>query len=305
MTSGMCLRTVGLSVATVSWWLAFAPPTPSEQVSAGVDGYRIVNIYPHDPDAYTQGLIFRDGFLYESTGLNGKSTLRKVRLETGEAVQQHRLDRVYFGEGLTEWKGELIQLTWRSQVVFVYDLASLAPRRTLAYPGEGWGLTHDGKALILSDGSAQLRFLDPATLHELERVTVVDGKVPVKELNELEYVGGEVLANVWHTNRIARIAPQTGRVTGWIDLRGLLSPVYRLDPEAVLNGIAYDAARKRLFVTGKLWPKLFEIQIVTRRGRAAAERRRNPAVAGSGVWGPVWIGGADAWQLGRQRARGI
>ena len=242
---------------------------------AVVDGYRIVNVYPHDPDAYTQGLIYRDGFLFESTGLNGRSTLRKVRLETGQVVQQHRLDRVYFAEGLTEWKGQLVQLTWQSQIAFVYDLVSLAPRRTMTYSGEGWGLTHDGRALILSDGSDQLRFLEPTTMREIRRITVRSGNAPVRELNELEYVNGEVYANVWHTDRIARISPQSGRVIAWIDLRGLLSPMYRLDPEAVLNGIAYDAGRKRLFVTGKLWPKLFEIEIVPRR-RGPANGRLHP-----------------------------
>ena len=239
---------------------------------AAADGYRIVNVYPHDPDAYTQGLIYRDGFLFESTGLNGRSTLRKVRLETGQVVQQHRLDRVYFAEGLTEWKGQLVQLTWQSQIAFVYDMESLAPLRTIAFSGEGWGLTHDGRVLILSDGSEQLRFLEPTTMREIRRITVRSGNAPVRELNELEYVNGEVYANVWHTDRIARISPQSGRVIGWIDLRGLLSPVYRLDPEAVLNGIAYDAGRKRLFVTGKLWPRLFEIEIVPPKGRPARRR---------------------------------
>jgi len=268
----MRLRVGGFVVAAASGWLAAAPLSPPAQMPAAADGYRIVNVYPHDPDAYTQGLIYRDGFLFESTGLNGRSTLRKVRLETGQVVQQHRLDRVYFAEGLTEWKGQLVQLTWQSQIAFVYDMVSLAPLRTIAFSGEGWGLTHDGRVLILSDGSEQLRFLEPTTMREIRRITVRSGNAPVRELNELEYVNGEVYANVWHTDRIARISPQSGRVIGWIDLRGLLSPVYRLDPEAVLNGIAYDAGRKRLFVTGKLWPRLFEIEIVPPKGRPARRR---------------------------------
>ena len=254
-----------LGLAATFWWLAPAGSEPAAQQRSVVDGYRVVHSYPHDPDAYTQGLIYRDGFLFESTGRNGRSTVRRVKLETGEVVQQRRVDSAHFAEGLTEWNGQLVQLTWRSNVAFVYDLVSLAPRRTFDYPGEGWGLTHDLQSFILSDGTDALRFLNPDTFRETRRVAVRDGSVPVKDLNELEWVRGEIYANVWHTDRIARIAPQSGRVTGWIDLRGLLSSVIRLDAEAVLNGIAYDAARNRLFVTGKLWPKLFEIEVVPRR----------------------------------------
>lgn len=231
------------------------------QSQAPVYGYRIVNTYPHDPQAYTQGLIYRDGFLFESTGLNGRSTLRKVRLETGEVVQQEIVDQQYFAEGLTDWDGRLVQLTWESNLGFLYDLASFKLLGTFKYSGQGWGLTHDRKHLIMSDGSEYLRFLNPETLQEAGRVAVKDGGVPVKDLNELECVQDEVYANVWHTDRIARIAPQSGQVTAWIDLHGLLPRVYQLGPEAVLNGIAYDAVQKRLFVTGKLWPKLFEIKI--------------------------------------------
>ena len=235
------------------------------QPPAPVQSYRVVKAYPHDAAAYTQGLVYRDGFLYESTGLNGRSSLRKVKLETGEVVQQRSVDRTYFAEGLAEWDGQLIQLTWQSNVAFVYDLATFAPRGTLHYTGEGWGLTRDREGFILSDGTDQLRFLDPKTFREIRRVRVTDRGSPVRDLNELEYIRGEVYANVWHTDRIARISPQTGRVTGWIDLRGLLSSGYRLDAEAVLNGIAHDAASNRLFVTGKLWPRLFEIEIVPRK----------------------------------------
>jgi glutaminyl-peptide cyclotransferase len=256
---------IALTLVGVSWWLALAPPRGVAQSRAVVDGYRVLKVYPHDSGAYTQGLIYRDGFLFESTGLNGQSTLRKVRLETGEVVQQRRLDKAYFAEGLTEWNGQLVQLTWRSNIAFVYDLASFAPRRALRYTGEGRGLTRDREGFILSDGTAQLRFLHPDTFDEVRRVTVTGG-VPVRDSNELEYIRGEVYANVWHTDRIARISPQSGRVMGWIDLRGLMSTGYRLDPEAVLNGIAYDAAKNRLFVTGKLWPRLFGIEVVPRKG---------------------------------------
>jgi glutamine cyclotransferase len=229
-----------------------------------LQGYRVVNAYPHDSHAYTQGLIYRDGFLFESTGLNGRSTLRKVKLETGEVIRQVAIDSAYFAEGLTDWNGQLVQLTWQSHIGFLYDLATFNVARTFTYSGEGWGLTHDRTRLIMSDGSESLRFLDPKTLRETGRVTVRDGSLAIKNLNELEYVRGEIFANIWHTDRIARIAPESDRVTGWIDLRGLLSQVYRLEPEAVLNGIAYDEVHDRLFVTGKLWPKLFEIRLERR-----------------------------------------
>jgi len=242
-----------------SWGDESAAQTPSSTY-----GYRIVNTYPHDPQAFTQGLIYRDGFLFESTGRNGRSSLRKVRLETGEVVQQERIDPQYFSEGLTDWNDRLIQLTWQSNLGLVYDLATFTLQSTFRYPGEGWGLTGDRTRLIMSDGSDTLRFLDPTTFRELGRVSVRDGSVSVKNLNELEYVRGEIYANVWQTDRIARISPESGRVVGWIDLAGLLSTAYLSDPDAVLNGIAFDAEHDRLFVTGKLWPRLFEIQVERR-----------------------------------------
>lgn len=232
-----------------------------------VDTYRVLKVYPHDPTAFTQGLIYRDGVLYESTGSHQgrQSTLRKVKLETGEVLQTQRVDPQHFGEGLAEMNGQLVQLTWQSNVAFAYDLATFALRKTFKYTGEGWGLTGDGKRFILSDGTEHLRFFDPSTFLERGRVTVTDGGQPVKNLNELEFVKGEIYANVWHTDRIARIAPQTGRVLGWIDLTGLMAG-YRLDDgEAVLNGIGHDPATNHLFVTGKLWPRLFEIEIVQGR----------------------------------------
>jgi glutamine cyclotransferase len=251
-----------LTLASLLCGLALAcSPELAAQSAAPVDSYRVVKVYPHDAGAYTQGLIYRDGFLYESTGLNGRSSLRKVRLETGEVVQQLRIDRAHFAEGLADWKDSLVQLTWRSNVAFVYELTSFVPRRTFSYSGEGWGLTHDGQRFILSDGTDQLRFLDPDTFREIRRIAVTDGRTSIRDLNELEYVRGEIYANVWHTDRIARISPETGRVIRWIDLRGLMSGGFKLDDEAVLNGIAHDAARNRLFVTGKLWPRLFEIEV--------------------------------------------
>ena len=227
-----------------------------------VDGYKIINTYPHDHSAFTQGLVYVDGHLYESTGREGHSSIRMVDLSTGWVLKEYDLTPDYFGEGLTDWGSNLIQLTWTSGVAFEYDRSTFTLRRTFHYTGEGWGLTHDATALILSDGSPNLRFLDPNTFREIRRLTVRDDKGPVQNLNELEYVHGEIYANIWHSDRIARISPRTGRVLGWIDLTGLLKPGDVSDPEAVLNGIAYDSKADRLFVTGKLWPKLFEIKIV-------------------------------------------
>lgn len=262
------VRLCALLVALAPLWLlGDSPAGLVAQKSASVDSFQMVKAFPHDPAAYTQGLIYRDGFLFESTGLIGQSTLRKVKLETGEVVQRHRLEPPYFGEGLAAWKQQLVQLTWQSNIAFVYDRVTFTPRRTFSYPGEGWGLTEDGTQFVLSDGTDVLRFLDPETFREVRRVNVKDGSAPVRNLNELEFVRGEIYANVWHSDRIARISPKTGHVTGWIDLRGLMSTGYRLDPEAVLNGIAYDAAANRLFVTGKLWPRLFEIRVVAAKHR--------------------------------------
>ena len=227
-------------------------------------GFQVVRSYPHDRAAFTQGLIVRDGFFYEGTGLNGRSSLRKVKLDTGEVVRLKALDPQYFGEGITEWQGTLLQLTWQSEIGFVYDAVTFERTKTFSYKGEGWGLTHDGRRLILSDGTPTLRFLDPATFKETGAVTVRDARGRVEDLNELEFVKGEIFANVWQTDRIARIDPKDGRVTGWIDLSGLLSAAERGTPDAVLNGIAYDAAADRLFVTGKLWPRVFEIKLVRR-----------------------------------------
>jgi len=234
---------------------------PANRKAPDVYSYRIVKAYPHDPLAYTQGLVYHDGFLYESTGLNARSSLRKVKLETGDVLQQRLVDPMYFAEGLAAWNGRIVQLTWQSGVGFIYDLDGFKLRRTFRYAGEGWGLTYDGSRFIMSDGSDSLRLFDPGTLRENGRIAVREGDVPVWNLNELEYIRGEVYANVWHSDRIARISPESGAVVGWIELTGLLPAEHRLSPEAVLNGIAYDAERDRLFVTGKLWPKLFEIKL--------------------------------------------
>lgn len=233
--------------------------------------YTIVNVYPHDPDAFTQGLIYHKGVLYESTGLYDKSSLRRVELETGKVLQQIKLDKSYFGEGITLWQDRIIQLTWEERIGFVYNRENFKKIRNFTYKTEGWGITDDGQRLIMSDGTNTLHFLDPHTFNEIGSIQVRDGETPVEKLNELEYVNGEIFANVLPTDWIARISPATGRVLGWIDLSGILELESELgegDLPGELNGIAYDEQGNRLFVTGKCWPKLFEIKLVPepRRG---------------------------------------
>jgi len=225
--------------------------------------YRIVNSFPHDRGAFTQGLIFDEGFFYESSGLYGQSSLRKVEIATGSVPQKVDVSAQYFAEGLALWQDSLIQLTWQSHIGFVYDKVTFDLERDFSYTTEGWGLTHDGSRLIMSDGTANLYFLDPATFKVVSQVEVRDNGMPVVRLNELEYIDGKVYANVWQTDKIAIIDPADGQVSAWIDLTGLLSTA-QASPVAVdvLNGIAYDAAGKRLFVTGKLWPLVFEIELV-------------------------------------------
>jgi len=245
-------------LAALSW----AAPA-NAQASGHRDTYQIVHEYPHDPEAFTQGLVYVDGHLYESTGRKGKSSIRMVDLQTGKVLQHYDLPAEYFGEGLTDWGSNLVQLTWTSKTGFVYDRFSLALRRTFRFEGEGWGLTHDNKQLILSDGTPVLRFLDPQSFSEIRRVSISDERGrPVTDVNELEYVHGEIYANIWHRDQIVRISPQTGKILGRIDLTGLMDTNRPTDPDAVLNGIAYDSKDDRLFVTGKFWPKLFEIKII-------------------------------------------
>ena len=216
-----------------------------------------------------------DGHLYESTGRNGKSSIRMVDLTTGRVLQHYDLAAKYFGEGLTSWSSELIQLTWQAETGFVYDRFSFAPKRTFHYPGEGWGLTHDAKSLILSDGTPVLRFLDPQSFSEIKRISVRDEQGhPVSNINELEYIHGEIYANVWQTDKIVRISPRTGKILGWLDFSGLMDKSQLADPDSVLNGIAYDAKGDRLFVTGKLWPTLFEIKVVHQGPRSLGSRRK-------------------------------
>jgi glutaminyl-peptide cyclotransferase len=224
--------------------------------------YQVVHSYPHDPNAFTQGLEYRAGYLYEGTGLKGRSSLRKAQLETGKVLQEIEIDPQYFGEGITVLNQQIVELTWQSETGFVYDQSTFRQRRTFNYPGEGWGLTNDGQNIYMSDGTAQIRIWDPITLQEKRRITVRDNGQPVLNLNELEWVRGEIYANIWQKDVIARISPVDGRVVGWIDLTGILPAADRTGQEDVLNGIAYDVLGNRLFVTGKLWPKLFEIKVV-------------------------------------------
>ncbi|HEX7174475.1 MAG TPA: glutaminyl-peptide cyclotransferase [Pyrinomonadaceae bacterium] len=227
-----------------------------------VYGYEVVNSWPHDREAFTQGLVFHEGALIESTGQYGESSLRRVELQTGRVLQKTDVPPQFFAEGATLLRGKLYQLTWTTERGFVYDPATLKKTGEFRYSGEGWGLTHDGESLILSDGTNQIRFLNPDTFAVSRTINVFDRGRPVREINELEYVKGEIYANVWKTDRVARIDPQTGALKGWIDLKGIISTAERSgDTDAVLNGIAYDERGDRLFVTGKLWPKLFEIRL--------------------------------------------
>jgi len=240
---------------------ADAAPPPAAPAEPPVWGYKVVKEYPHDSGAFTEGLFWSDGSLYESTGLVGRSDVRRVRLEDGKVLQSAAVPPRLFGEGIAPWGDEIVSVTWQTGVGFRWDRKTLKVKSQFNYPGEGWGMTGDGRSIILSDGTAILRYLDPLTMAERSRLTVTAAGKPVLNLNELEYVKGEIYANVWMTSRIARIDPATGVVTGWIELGPLAQPYASGDPDAVLNGIAYDAAKDRLFVTGKNWPKLFEIKL--------------------------------------------
>ncbi|MCB9087385.1 MAG: glutaminyl-peptide cyclotransferase [Calditrichae bacterium] len=233
---------------------------PGEKVP--LYSYKIVNIYPHDTGAFTQGLVYADGVLYEGTGQKGESSIRKVDIKTGTVLQFHQLPSQYFGEGVAVYGDRIVQLTWQSNTGFIYDRNSFLPMEQFYYASEGWGLTHDGERLIMSDGTSMIYFLDPLTFEEIGSLKVQDDGKPVEHLNELEFINGEVYANVWPGDSIVIFSPQSGAVTGWIDLSGLLNSRERQARTDVLNGIAYDAENRRLFVTGKYWPKLFEIELV-------------------------------------------
>ena len=276
MVDGCCRRTmVGVSdMKTGSWLLPAAmllvlgvrtfglqgPPAGSSS-TAPACGFRVVRTYPHDPLAYTQGLQYEDGFLYESTGQYGSSSLRRVELETGKVLQVYNLPEQYFGEGLLIWGSRLVQLTWTSGVGFIYDKASFKLESQFRISTEGWGITSDSRQWILSDGTSLLYFMDPKNQKIAKWVEVKDGSLPIKNLNELEYIQGEVFANIWQEDRIARIQPESGKVTGWLYLGSLLTSAEQSRAD-VLNGIAYDRDQNRIFITGKYWPRLFEIQLI-------------------------------------------
>ncbi len=240
--------------------LIAAVTTPvAGQSTTPVCGYTVIASFPHDDDAWTQGLVIRSGILYEGTGLYGESSIRRVDLETGAVEQQQNLSSSYFGEGVTLWEDRLIQLTWQEQTAFLWDRSTFAPLGQFSYTGEGWGLTDGAGRLIMSDGSAVITYRNAQTFASISQISVHDGPDDVTHLNELEFIRGEILANVWLTDQIVRIRPDTGEVIAWIDLTGLLDPA---DPDAdVLNGIAWNDDEERLFVTGKLWPTLYEIEL--------------------------------------------
>ncbi|MDP9338700.1 MAG: glutaminyl-peptide cyclotransferase [Acidobacteriota bacterium] len=246
---------------TLAAFLGDSRPT---SVSAPVNGYKLVARYPHSTESYTEGFFFLDGVFYEGTGRAGRSAVMSTDPRTGKLLLRHELPSGYFGEGIVDWGPYLLEWTWTTHVCFVYDRATLKPVTQFTYDGEGWGMTRTEKELITSDGTATLRFRDPHTFQETRRLLVKDGNRAIDQLNELEYIKGEIYANVWHSDRIARISPLDGHVIAWIDLTGLLPFGEKVDAESVLNGIAYDPLRDRLFVTGKQWPAVFEIKVVNR-----------------------------------------
>ncbi len=261
---------VDLPVAAVSAppaVLVESDPAASHQTGRAprIQTYEVVRSYPHDPEAFTQGLVFHRGHLYEGTGRRGESSLRKVELETGRVLESADLPPMFFGEGIAILGQRVYQLTWQSGTGFVYDLESFTVVAQFRQFTEGWGLTHDGKQLILSDGSSRIYFLDPGSVAPVRQIEVRDQGRPVDLINELEYIDGEIYANVWHSNDILRISPRTGEVLARIDMSGIIDAELIGDPEAVLNGIAYDAASRRTFVTGKLWPRLFEVRFISQR----------------------------------------
>jgi len=240
--------------------------------AAPVSSYRVVARYPHSTESYTEGFFYLDGLFYEGTGMNGRSAVMAIQPETGRVLQKLSLAPQYFGEGIVDWGPNLYEWTWQSHICFVYDRFTMRLVRQFSYSGEGWGMTHSAKEIITSDGTATLRFRDPNSFKETRHIVVKDGGQAISQLNELEYIKGEIFANVWHSERIARISPVDGHVIGWIDLTGLLPENQKVNAESVLNGIAYDAKHDRIFVTGKQWPAIFEIQIVSGAGKAARAR---------------------------------
>ena len=251
---GLCLRLTFI-ISLLSSGYANAAPIYS---------CKVVATYPHSTDSYTEGFFYLDGIFYEGIGINGRSAVMAIAPETGRALLRHDLPSEYFGEGIVNWGPNVYEWTWKSHVCFVYDRFNLQPVKKFTYMGEGWGMTRTTKELITSDGTATLRFRDPNTFRESRHILVKDGTKIINQLNELEFIKGEIYANVWHSDMSARISPQDGHVIAWIDLTGLLPSNQRIDVESVLNGIAYDPQHDRIFVTGKRWPAVFEIEVVRR-----------------------------------------
>jgi len=264
MNRQLVMGGVAVVVASVAALVAVrgvGPESVEQRRAAPVQAFTVVKTYPHDPGAFTQGLVYADGEFLESTGLFGESSLRRVEIATGKVLQRKAIDAQYFAEGLALVGDALVQLTWQSKVGFVYDRKTFTQRRTFQYQTEGWGIAYDAKGgLVMSDGSDRLTFLDPKTYAVTRTLRVTDAGRPVSQLNELEWIEGEIWANVWQTDRVARIAPATGAVTAWVDFSTLWPQARRTPPADVLNGIAYDAAGKRIFVTGKKWPRVYEIR---------------------------------------------
>ena len=251
-----------MTLMTLTTLLACDPETVAQRQAAPVSGIKVVASFPHDAGAFTQGLVVADGQFYESTGLNGESSLRRVEIATGRVLQEVKLPEKYFAEGLALVGDELLQLTWQHQLGFVYDKQSFKQKRTFAYKTEGWGIAYDGSSqLVMSDGSDTLSFLDPKTLAVTRTLKVRDAANAVGNLNELEWIEGEIWANIWTTDRIARISPKTGQVASWVNLEALWPTSQRTPPADVLNGIAYDRATRRIYVTGKKWPRVYQISI--------------------------------------------
>lgn len=239
-------------IAVAVWLVIFSGPK-----KVRIQTVKIVRTMPHDDQAFTQGLFIQDGHFYEGTGEEGASSIRKVKMDTGEVLQQEDLSAPYFGEGIVGWKGRIYQLSWKDQTGFIYNFSDFKPQGTFSYTGEGWGLTHDGTRLIMSDGTSTLRFLDPETMKQTGTLAVTVNGCPVAKLNELEWVDGEIYANIWQTDLIARIDPKDGHVIGFLDVTALGPAAAGRDD--VANGIAYDAGARKLYVTGKNWPELYEI----------------------------------------------
>jgi glutamine cyclotransferase len=256
------LRTSAIAaISAIAMGCSALPPT----ASAPVSGYTVVAKYPHSTENYTEGFLFRDGLFYEGTGMEGRSGLQVIQPATGKVVQRRDMTRQFFGEGIVDWGANIYQWTWQTHTGVVLDRFSLRPVRTFTYTGEGWGMTRDTKTIITSDGSSTLRFRNPETFAEVRHIVVHDGAKTIDQLNELEYIKGEIWANVWHQERIARISPKDGHVISWVDCTGILPASQKRDDESVLNGIAYDAATDRIFITGKQWPTIFEINVVPKK----------------------------------------